>query len=400
MRYPYRILFSVLVLVAATSASIAGQGTYKVPKTAWGDPDLQGTWRVLRLPLERPERYADRKDGMRTDAEIAAALARFEQLNTMRLAGKGESRGFRANPNMNDVWVAQIEKPRFSKRTSGIVDPPDGKLPPWTLEQVKRWEMREMETAKYGDGDTLLNRTYNERCIPHYTPPVLSNWGLEFGGGTSTFGGRFETITEEQVVTFMDGLDSSTYGAAPFRIIQMPGHVVIMNPEYSRFRVVTLGKKETIAPGVRSWRGDTYGYFEGDTLVVEVANIFYEFPLIPGYFGGDYPGSGERLKVTERYKRVGPEDFIHSWTVNDPDVFVRPYTVEVEGYLDNAYKDLPSICHEVNLIDLGGLLATARLDESAAWENMRELQVERDKWYQMRKKQAEEYAAKAKSSAR
>ena len=405
MRYPCRVLCSVLVIVAAASVSMAGQvppqatkstaapSAYTPPRTPWGDPDLQGTWRTIRLPLERPEG----KGPLRTDAEIADALEKFEKVNAIRLAGKGESRGFRANPNMNDIWVAVVEKPRFSKRTSGIIDPPDGRLPAWTLEQVKAWEMREAVTRERGEADTLVDRAYNERCIPHYLPPVLANWGLEFAGGTSKFGGRFETITDEQVVTFQDGLNSSVYGAKPFKIVQAPGYVVIMDVEHDRFRFVPLGKRVSAGPKTRSWVGDTYGYWQGDTLVVEVTNIYYEYPVLPGYFSGEYPGSGETLKVTERYKRLDADNLDFSFTVEDPAVWTRPYTVSVESYRDDNYKDLPSICHEVNLIDVGGQLATARFEEAVAWENNREVQAERDQWFQMRKKQAIEWANRAKT---
>ena len=415
MRYPCRVLCGVLVILAwGSMTSMAGQeqppqaakGTaaaaaYMTPHTPWGDPDLQGTWRTIFLPMERPMQYEDRKDGLLTDAEVAAAEKKYYELNAARLAGKGESRGFRANPNMNDIWVAKVEKPHISKRTASIIDPPDGRLPAWTLEQVKNWEMREAVTSLRGEADTLVDRAYNERCIPHYLPPVLSNWGLEYGGGTSTLFGRFETITENQVVTFQDGLDSSTWSAfEPFRIVQTPGWVAILGvpdqlPE--RFRFVPLGKRVSAGPGIRSWGGDTYGYFEGDTLVVEVTNIFYEYPVIPGYFSGEYPGSGKTLKVTERYKRLDADNLSFSYTVEDPAVWTRPYTVMIEAWRDDNFKILPSICHEVNLIDVGGQLATARYEEPVAWENNRELQVERAKWFEMRKKQAIEWANRAKT---
>ena len=108
MRYPCGVVCSVLVIMAAASGSISGQAppqgkgaaaaaAYKTPRTPWGDPDLQGTWRTIALPLERPERFADRKDGLLTDAEIQDAIEKYERVNGLRLAGKGESRGFRAN---------------------------------------------------------------------------------------------------------------------------------------------------------------------------------------------------------------------------------------------------------------------------------------------------------------
>ena len=412
MRYPCRVLCGVLVILAwGSMASMAGQeqppqaakGTmaaaaYMTPHTPWGDPDLQGVWRTIRLPLERPAQYQDRKDGLLTDAEVAARVEKYYELNAARLAGRGESRGFRANPNMNDIWVAKVEKPHISNRTASIVDPPDGMLPPWTLEQVETWASREAATSVRGEADTLVDRAYAERCIPHYLPPVASNWGMEYGGGKSTLFGRFETITENQVVTFQDGLNSNTYGAKNFKITQTPGWVIIMDPEYDRFRFVPLGKRVSAGgSGIRSWGGDTYGYFEGDTLVVEVTNIYYEFPVLPGYFSGEYAGSGETLKVTERYKRLDADNMSFSWTVEDPKVYVRPYTVMIEAWRDDNFKDLPSICHEVNLIDVGGQLATARYEEPVAWENNRELQVERDVWFQMRKKQAMEYADQMKT---
>ena len=415
----YRYIALCCAVVALTSVTIAAQApraaggtaapttSYTPPRTAWGDPDLQGIWRTASgfgVPLERPQQYPVEKQFF-TDAEMAAKLAAAEKRIALTLAGKLESRGFRNNPNNNVIFEYTGEPPRINRRTSSIIDPPDGRLPAWTLEQVKRWEEREAATREHGDADVAADRGYGERCLQVLQQPALSNWGLEFGGGFSTFGGRqYGRAAGDagiaDVASMGDGLDSSTYGARDLKILQTPGYVAIVSPAYEEYRIIPLNQHAGL-PKFRTYNGNTFGHWEGNTLIVEITNIKYEYPIIPGYFsGGNYPGTGETLKITERYTPLDANNLEYRYTIEDPGVYTRPYTVQVDMFREDAYPDLPELCHENNLRDFGGILTTARADEYQAIENMREVQRERDKWLQMRKQQALEAASKSRQRRR
>ena len=130
------------------------------PHTKWGDPDLQGVWEGFEsVPLERPLALGDKE--FFTDAELADRVAKAAERAKAREAliaeGKVEHQGFRAVPNYNAIFEYSEPEgtPHISKRTSAIVDPPNGRLPPWTLEQVKYWEAREAATKGRGESDTM-----------------------------------------------------------------------------------------------------------------------------------------------------------------------------------------------------------------------------------------------------
>lgn len=122
--------------------------SWSAPRTKWGDPDLQGVWAGFEnIPLERPKALGDKK--FYTDAELADRVAKAEARNKQRRAliaeGKVEHEGFRAVPNYNAIFAYSESEgpPHISNRTSAIVDPADGRIPAWTLEQVEYWEERE-----------------------------------------------------------------------------------------------------------------------------------------------------------------------------------------------------------------------------------------------------------------
>ena len=158
MRSRCLILFGALAaLVAVGSVPMAAQAPTKPtkpwtqPRTAWGDPDLQGIWRGLTaVPIERPAEFEGRE--FLTDAEVAVKVKKMQEVAALRLAGKKEFRGFRATPGYNQIFSYEKDSanPRVSRRTSAIIDPPNGHLPPWTLEQVRRYEEREAATRGHG----------------------------------------------------------------------------------------------------------------------------------------------------------------------------------------------------------------------------------------------------------
>ena len=143
----YRCLVLVGVFVAVASVAMPGQAPrakgsaaapakpWAQPRTVWGDPDLQGIWRGLaHVPLERPRAFAGRE--FLTDAEVAARIREIEERQAIRAAGEAVELGTRSQPNYNGIFTL-ADKYKVSRRTSAIIDPPDGRLPRLTPEAVK-----------------------------------------------------------------------------------------------------------------------------------------------------------------------------------------------------------------------------------------------------------------------
>ncbi|MBI2829446.1 MAG: hypothetical protein HYX77_09285 [Acidobacteria bacterium] len=409
MKYRWLILLGAfVVIVAVASVPLAGQApgagtstagsSYSPPRTAWGDPDLQvpGVWRGLhKVPFERPPELQDRE--FRTDAEVAALEAEGERRNALRLSGKQENRGDRNQPNYNSIVGYQPDKIRYSKRTSAIIDPPDGRLPPWTLEQVKHYEAREAATLGRGDSDSWFDRPAGERCIPIVEAPVLGNFGMANSGRTA---GAAET---PGTVNLGEGFSNNASPGGVRRFLQAPGYVAITFDEsitqgnsVADYRIVPLDGRPHLGPKFKQWRGDVRGHWEGNTLVVETTNIKYPSPIITSY-GGTYPGDGETLRFTERFTRVGPDTIEYRYTVDDPAVYTRPYTVLHELTRDDTYKVSADICHEGH-DDMPSSLAGGRLDEENAMEGAKDTRLEREPRIRELKEEAIRAAAQKQGS--
>jgi len=170
---------------------------------------------------------------------IAKAKAQADKRRALVAQGKVEHEGFRAAPNYNAIFEYSESNgpPRMSNRTSAIIDPPNGRIPPWTLEQVKHWEAREAPTKGHGETDTPEDMNLNTRCINVVSEAELTNWGLSFGGANATAPGRPDILSDD-----MDIGDGFGTGASPGpvrRILQSPGYVAFVlgdAPVYRTFR--------------------------------------------------------------------------------------------------------------------------------------------------------------------
>ena len=287
---------------------------YKAPKTAWGEPDLQGVWSyATTTPLSKPNTAGDKT--LLTDQEVeeqAEQVAR-QQDAAPRAGDPG---------TYNNFWW---DRGASIGRTSLIVDPADGKLPPLTPEAQKaRAERAAYERAH--PADSWLDRSPTDRCIMyHGVPPLPSGY-------------------------------NNTY-----QIFQTPGLVAILDENIHHVRMVPLDGRPHIPETVRNWNGDSRGHWEGNTLVVDTTNFNEKTRL-------RYGGS-EHTHAVERFTRVSDALIDYQYTITDPTVFTRPFTVAIPMPRrdDHLYE---YACHEGNH-SLVGILSGARADEKRAEEAAR-----------------------------
>ena len=294
-------------------------------RTPWGDPDLQGIWtNATDTPLERPAALGERQTHSADElkAREAGAARNFEN---EPVVGKGDPGTY------NAFWRDPI-KP--TTRTSLVIDPPDGRLPPLTPEAEKRRQARSIELAThpFWPADGPEDRPYFERCMGRGWPRV---------GGTYQF---------------------------TYQIFQNQQYVVLLAEMVNERHFIPLDGRPH--GRLRQWMGDARGHWEGETLVVETVN----FPdlansLLVGIDGLNYPygalgGSARHLRLVERYRRVDAETLDYEFTVHDPTTFTRPWTASMP--MRPAAALFEYACHEGNY-GLRNVLSGQRvLDAEAA----------------------------------
>ena len=288
---------------------------YQTPRTPWGEPDIQGVWTgnaAHGIPLERP-----------TDLQDVDAL-------TEEQAAARRERG-----TLNSIWGYEREwrdttlgydKMRPSTQVAMIVDPPDGRLPAMTPEGQRRAAQAQRERAERarrppaGPEDLTPYVRCITRGIPGMMMPGIYNNGLQ--------------------------------------IVQGPGHVVIMKEMIHEARTIPTQPRAGTGTAPRSWLGDSQGRWDGETLVIETNR-----------FNGrsSFRGSSPDMELTERFTRLGPTKLLYEFTVEDPTVWVRPWTARFAFDLDNEqYELVEYACHEGNY-GMFNILSGARArDQEAA----------------------------------
>lgn len=304
---------------AAATAKDATARTSSAARTAWGHPDLQGVWDYATItPMERPSDLAGKE--VFTPEEAAEFERRtLQQRNPDRRDGGAQADVSRA---YNQFWWDYGTKVVGTRRTSLVVDPLDGKIPPLTAEGKKRADARTLirNRPAYGPED----RNLWERCIlavnagPPMTPSAYNN---------------------------------------NVQIFQTPTQVVILNEMINDARVVPLDGRPHLPSHIRQWRGDSRGRWEGNTLVVDTSN-FNDEP--------NFRGATSALHVIERFTRAGPEMLVYEFTVSDPNTWTRPWSAAIP-MTRTAGPIYEYACHEGNYGMLN-MLAGARAAEKAAAE--------------------------------
>ena len=327
-----------LVAVAQT-AEQAG------PRTPWGHPDLQGTWDYRTLtPLERPVELGDK--AFLTEEEAATleqeTVARNELLlnrasETTAASDQVDRRADGTPGFYNNFWLDRGTTAIATRRTSLIVDPPNGRMPALTeparrranspeaarLEGVRRGRL---PAASYEDLDA------GDRCIQHAKAgPPLSTGGYNNN----------------------------------MQLFQTPDHVVILAEQNYDARIIPLDGRPHVSPQLRQWMGDSRGYWEGDTLVVETVGFNGKHDQI----GRPLLSSGENLSLVERFTRLDSDSLMYEYTVSDPTIWTRSWTAQ-HPMQRNPDLMFEFACHEGNY-GMHGIMAGSRVQEAEAAANAR-----------------------------
>ncbi len=230
-----------------------------------------------------------------------------------------------------------LEAGRAIERGALVVDPPDGRIPR-TPAGVKRLVERENARRGRGEADSWLDRNTWERCISRTLPTALI---------------------------------PNAYNAN-YQIFQTPTYVVILVEMIHDVRIVPLDGRPHAGKDIRTWMGDSRGRWEGDTLVVETTNFNDRLdggPLQPSHvIQTGNRGSGETLRLVERFTRIDAKTIDYRFTVEDPVTYTRPYTVAIPMRRDEAQTFIPEYaCHEGNYA-MVNLLKAGRANEQGAVE--------------------------------
>ncbi len=309
---------------AALVGSAAGQTKEAGLRTPDGQPDIQGIWSFATLtPLERPDDLSGKE--FFTKQEAAEYERKVLDRNNMDRRDGGAERD--VERAYNDFWWDRGTKVVKTLRTSLIIDPRDGKVPPLTPAAQKRQAERRAANSGH-EFDGPENRPLFERCL------ILQ------GAGAPTTPTAYNNNTQ---------------------IVQTPGFVAIHNEMGHEVRVIPLDGRPHLPPAIRQWKGDSRGRWEGDALVVETTNFSDT---------NSFRGSGPHMKLTERFRRVDADTLLYQFTVDDPETFTQPWTAEIP--LSRTPGPIfEYACHEGNYA-LRNVLAGARAQENAAEQTKKE----------------------------
>jgi hypothetical protein len=337
-------LLMVTALTVLTAAPGEAQAPpWTPPRTADGQPDLQGVWSDTSItPLQRPEALRGRQ--FLTEEEVHRLKGRIDQLfNDPKndfIAGDSLFLALLSdveevdNPNATGSVLNMVSR-EIDNRTSLITDPADGRVPALTPEGRQRqagnivasvtvpWQFGQASTPSYqvrlpdgpGDLSNLL------RCI---------TWGVPKIAGNTNY-------------------------TSHYQIFQSPGHVVLLSEVNHEARVIPLDSRAHLPSGLRQWNGDSRGRWEAETLVVDTTNFSAK-----SYF----MGSADGLHLVERFTRTSADTIDYEITIDDPTTWTKPWTVlmKLHAENDNLYE---SACHEGNFEVIRGILGGARTVEAA-----------------------------------
>ena len=298
----------VTVTVLLTPAPVAGQTNAR---------DLQGLWTNATItPLERPKDLAGKE--FFTKDEAAAYEKRIA--DTSNRDRRGQTAEADVAGAYNDFWFDRGNRTVPTRRTSLIVDPPDGKVPPLTPEAQKAADARTKISQRPPEGPEEMALT--DRCLlwPTAGPPMLP----------SAYNNNYQ-------------------------ILQIPGYVVIFIEMIHEARIIPLDGRPHLPQHIRQWLGDSRGHWEGNTLVVDTTNFTDNT---------HFRGADRNLHLIERFTRTGPNTILYEFTVDDPTAFTKPWKAQAP-LTKTPGPIYEYACHEGNYSMLN-ILKGARAQEKAA----------------------------------
>jgi hypothetical protein len=297
---------------------------YAPPRTAWGDPDLSGSYTNTSesgTPFERPAEFEGKRLDEITPAELAKAIDQRNNQKVVRAPTLGGAETGAGPTHWFEDYNAKNTRPWM------VTDPPDGKIPPTTEEAKQRAALavarrRGGDSYSVGPFDGPEDLTLYVRCISRGLPGSMM---------------------------------PAIYGNS-YQIVQGPGYVGIRYEMVHETRMIPLDGRSHVGGNVHLDMGDARGHFEGDTLVVETTNFTER---------SAFRGASSHLKLTERFKPMGPKAIEWSVTADDPHTWTRPWTFAMTLTHDEAQPVFEYACHEGNH-GLHDILSGARADEAAA----------------------------------
>ncbi len=318
------LTISFAPLPGQTAGQSPAKKAWTMPRTPDGHPDLQGVWTNATLtPMERPAQWA----GKTTIADADARAYEKKDLETNNIddpnapllarAGSAGTGGY------NNLFIdrgSELARVDGQKRTSLIIDPPDGRIPVGNRAPRTRGGGGEGEGYAGMSYDSVKRRPLAERCL------------IGFG---STSGPPMLPV-----------LYNNNY-----QIVQTPDAVMILVEMVHDVRVVRMNA-EHAPKGVQKWLGDSIGHWDGDTLVVETINVN---PI------NRFRGSSDQFKVTERFKRIDSGTILYRATIDDPVAYAKPWTIEYP-FTATAGPVFEYACHEGNYA-MQDILGGARKQE-------------------------------------
>ena len=315
---PRTVAVSVITLTCAliVAPSATAQvdrvvdSSWRMPRTDDGQPDLQGLWGNKTLtPMERPA-SADGKAFL-TDEEMAAINQR--RVVDEQARDDAPARRYEAGGNVGgygSYWLDSGDTVLSTGQTSLIVDPPNGRAP------IKQWAL---DTKRYNlahNGDHYEHMSVWDRCLSRGVPGSMLPAG---------------------------------YNNA-YRIVQTPDHIVIQHEMIHDVRIIPLADRPFIDATIRQWMGDARAHWDGDVLVVETKNFHNRGWIASSAAGARLKGipTSKALHVVERYRRVSADTIVWTVTIDDPNVYTRPWMISMPLTAEPDYQMFEYACHEGN----------------------------------------------------
>jgi len=317
------VALAFMVALPATVLAQSGNGSdWTPPRTVDGQPDIQGVWTNFDpTPFEAPDDI---------DIERLAPLAAwFGGANQpQRAPATPETEEDRRRPPQGPWGDGPSSAPRNARRTSMVVDPPNGRIP------VRDHARATRDYNLIHLTDSYTNHTPWERCITRGVP---------------------------------GGIFPPGYGAG-YRIMQSPGFVVILYEMIHEARIIPIDGRPGISGKIRLWNGESRGRWEGNTLVVEVGNYNSQSTVATNIATRGARGlpQTEDLRVVERFTFVDPDTIEYEVTISDPAIYTDVWRVAMPLNRDESYQLYEYACHEGNYGLTNSLSAGRAEDREAA----------------------------------